>query len=113
MAGATFDLEMKKDDTFPTFKFQIVRESDGQPIDVQGETVNFFIKKPSAAPGAAFVAGGGTVTVLDNKGNCSYAWDAADTDTAGILEGEGRFTKDSKVGTVPGNRFFRVRIHDH
>lgn len=104
-----YDQELKKDDTYPSFAAQIVR-SDGVPIDVQGETVEAWIKKPSAG---AFAQGGGTVQILDANGNIAYPWAAADTDESGTLELEFRFTKNSKLGTSPGDRFYLVRIRDH
>lgn len=104
-----YDQEIKKDDTFPAFTAQIVK-SDGSPIDVTGETVDAWIRKPGAS---VFTAGGGAVTVLDADGNIAYPWVGADTDTAGDLELEFRFTKDGKQGTSPGDRFYLVKIRDH
>ena len=105
-----FDQDIKKDDTFASFDFQIVK-TDGTAIDVSGASpIDMYLKKPGEA---AFAAGGGTVTVLDGEGRCSYAYDGADTDTSGTLHMECRFTLSGRIGTSPGDRFFLVRIHDH
>lgn len=109
MSGATYDLEFKKDDTFSLLFFQIVRRDTGEPIPIT-DAPTMRLKKPGESE---LSDGGGSVAILDAFGRCAYSWVGADTDTSGVIECEAIFTHEGKQGTVPGDRFFLVRVHDH
>lgn len=105
-----YDQELKVGDTYPTFDYQIVT-SDGNPVDLTGETVTVWLRKPKSD---VFVQGSGTNNAVDEStGQYAYQWSAVDTAVGGVIALEARFTKGSAVGTAPGNREFQIMVYPH
>lgn len=81
------DAYVKQGDTLPVIQSTLT-DATGAPVNVTGGTVLFSmtagIGQPAKVAGgtATFTAGGGSAGVV------SYAWKAADTDTAGVYFAE-------------------------
>ena len=77
-----------------------------------GATVVFNMR---LAPAGAVKVSGGTMGAVGNAplGRQKYSWAAADTDTAGLYEGEVQATfVDGTIRTFPPKGYFTIEITD-
>lgn len=100
-------IKMIRNDTAPAAAFTIVDEN-GDAVDISSSTVRFHMADSS---GAVKVDAAATI-VSGAAGTVSYAWAAADTDTAGWFTAEFEVTfPDSTIRTFPNppNLFVLIR----
>lgn len=98
MTPQTFTI--KKDDTGPTI-MEYLYDSDGSPINLTGASVEFHLLDPDGST----ITVNSAATIADaTTGKVSYAWQAADTDTAGVFKREWQITFGSgMIVTVPND----------
>lgn len=102
---ATFYI--KQNDTSPALGATL-KDGDGNAVDLSGATVRFHMRARGAT--TAKVDAAATVTGA-STGEVSYAWIAADTDTAGKFQAEFEVTyADTTVETFPNNGYITVDI---
>ncbi len=95
---------IKKGDTAPPLRV-FLRQKDGTAIGLGTATVVFHMGDGKVASGS--------VTKLDaSAGKVEYAWQAADTDTAGEFKSEFEITDGGKDQTVPSNGYILIRVLD-
>jgi hypothetical protein len=101
---------IKQNDTRPALVANLT-DADGGAVSLTGATVKFYMR---VEPAGATKIGDGSATVLDaDAGQVSYAWIAADTDTADDFEGEFEVTfAGGKVQTYPGRNWILIHIVD-
>ena len=100
---------VKQNDTSPAI-LATLKDGAGTLIELSGSTVRFHRREL-----------GGTTAVVDavatiydyDAAQVSYAWQAADTATAGAYEAEFEVTNvDGTIETFPNNGYIRVQIVD-
>ena len=100
---------VKQNDTSPAI-LATLKDGAGTLIELSGSTVRFHMREL-----------GGTTAVVDavatiydyDAAQVSYAWQAADTATAGAYEAEFEVTNvDGTMDTFPNNGYIRVQIVD-
>lgn len=102
------DFFLKKGDTLPKLAATL-KDSEGYPIVLSGATVRFKMRKEGTRTSKVDAV----ATVVDaEEGQVEYAWQAADTDTAGQYEAEWVITNGGNVQRVPNDRFFAVSIQE-
>lgn len=79
------DFVIKQNDTTPAIT-STLKDADGGPVNLTGATVRFIMRRKGA--GTPKVDGEATIGSPATAGGVSYAWDAADTDTAGRYDAE-------------------------
>lgn len=99
---------MKRNDTGPAF-LATLRDAYGNAINLSGVLAVQFHMRDTRTKAVKVDA---ACTVVDAAtGRISYAWDAADTDTAGIFEAEVEVTfSDGTVESFPNDGFQRVEV---
>lgn len=98
---------LKVGDTGPDFTATI-RDQDGEPVNLLGSTAAFVMRNRRTRVGKTDAA----CTLLDAvAGRVAYAWQAADTDTAGHFEAVVRVTMpDGSIFTAPRSGWHPVEI---
>ena len=97
---------MKQNDTGPDLQVSIL-DGNSTAVDVTGATIVFNM----AAGGISKVASGAVTIVTAASGVVKYLWQAGDTDTPGVYEGEFQVTFSSgKVETFPNSDAERLTI---
>lgn len=105
------DFTIKRGDRLPVFRGTCV-DRDGQPANLTGATVRFYMRRKSD-PGTP-VVNGGLMTIVGDPtlGGVEYEWDADDTEDAEMYEAEVEATYgDGKRQTFPSYRFLNVLVH--
>jgi hypothetical protein len=108
---------MKRGDTAPIFD-AILRDSNGDALDLAVGDVATFWMRDAAPPRATKIAGSAMVIVAPgaavgsvDRGRVTYAWAAADTDTPGKFDAEVELTRaGGTVETFPNVGAHRVEI---
>lgn len=100
---------IKTNDTSPKLAMALT-DANGNTIDLTGCTVNFYMR----AYGASSLKVTSPATITDAvNGAVEYAWDAADTDTAGTYYAEVEVTYgDGRIETFPNNGYISVVIKE-
>lgn len=97
---------MKQNDTAPDLQVDIL-DGNGAAVDVSGASIVFNM----AAGGVPKVASGAVTIVTAASGVVKYVWQAADTTTPGIYEGEFQVTfAGGKIETYPNSDAERLTI---
>ena len=101
---------LKRNDTTPAIRATL-KDGDGNVINLADATVRFHMRAIDSAT-AAVDAAGSVVSPAAN-GVVEYAWDAADTTTAGMYSAEFEVTySDGSIETFPNSDYIRVEIVD-
>lgn len=93
-----------------------LKDSAGAAVDIQGATVNFVMRKTTAAPGTTKVSAAATNSQVGtgsdgSKGKVAYDWAAVDVDTAGLFLARWRVTfANGKRQSFPNDRWILVRV---
>lgn len=100
-------LHLKTGDTWPLLDGLIT--AGGVPTNLTGATVRFFMSKRDGT-----LVVNSAATIVDAvAGKVEYAWNSADTDTAGKYYCEFRVTfGDGKITTVPNDGYMELEIID-
>lgn len=102
-------IRMKQDDTGPALGIKVTKESDNTPLDLTGATATFSMRQEGETTSKVDNASA-TVTGT-TTGLVEYAWDAADTDTAGTFRGEFTITLNGgEIITVPNDGWIEIEI---
>ena len=101
---------IKQNDTAPKLTVTL-SDSRGRPRILTGATIVFHMRLQSDK---TVKITSGSATIDDaSLGICHYPFTAANTDTAGIYEGEFQVTyADSTVETFPNNDYIIITITD-
>lgn len=99
--------KIKRDDTMPLVATLADRSG---PVDLTASTVVFGMRQRHGNK-----TGGGSVDVdpdqAANPGLISYEWDAGETDTAGVFDGEFQVTfPDATVQSFPNDGYLEIVI---
>ena len=109
---SSFDFAIKRGDRKPDL-IVTLKDASGNAVDLTGATALFNMRVIS---GAVLKVNASAVVDPDqvaNKGKVSYAWLAADTDTAGVYEGEFEMTFAGGLAqTFPNPTHMTVHIED-
>jgi hypothetical protein len=98
-------LHMKTGDTWPVLQGELT--SDDVPVTLTGSTVRFLMAKPDGT----IVINNPATIVNAAQGVVQYAWQPADTATAGKYLCEFRVTfGDGKVTSLPNDGYMEVII---
>lgn len=101
---------MKQNDTAPALTATL-KDADGVAIDLTGATVVFNMRQRSDS--SVKVNRGAVTLVVAASGQVKYPWQAGDTDTVGVFDGEFEITHaDTTVQTVPSKDYIKVVIKD-
>lgn len=105
------EFDIKENDTSPSLE-GICRDGFGAPVNMTGANVEFHMRLHPA--GAVKISAGAMVAVGSAElGRFKYVWQAGDTDTAGVYEGEVEATfSNGAIRTFPPNGYFLVQIKD-
>ena len=104
MSDETFTI--KRGDTL----FLLLYELDPATVDLTGATVLFNFRPRN---GAMLFSRAATAPVLTGKPTVAYAWQAGDTDEAGLFEAEFEAAyPDGRRVTFPNKGFIQVIITD-
>lgn len=106
-----YDFVIKRGNRLPSL-VSVLEDADG-PVDLSGKTVKFFMRLVGSKTKKVNADATPDADQVGNKGKVTYAWAAADIDTAGIYEGE--FEVTFSVGlkqTFPNDRFIVINIWD-
>jgi len=99
------DFYIKRNDTSPTFRATLV-DADGAAVNVTGAAARLHMSNEKGVKVDAAMT-------LDTplSGIVTYAWQVADTDTAGFYDAEIEVTfSDSTVQTFPNNGYWTVHV---
>lgn len=103
---------IKQNDLWPAIR-AILRDSDGNAIDLTGSTVTFTMRVYGSATPPVISAAAATVLSPATAGRVEYQWAGADTATLGMYQAEFGLDIGGKVGTAPNATHLLVRINPH
>jgi len=99
---------IKRNDTSPPLRAQIVNASNGQPLDLTGATVRFHMVDED---GALSVDAAALIEAPETNGIVRYDWAAGDTANAGHFDAEFEITLlGGAKETHPQGGFIQVHI---
>jgi CO dehydrogenase nickel-insertion accessory protein CooC1 len=108
-------MNMKKHDTGPPVRGQIVSSYNGQPVDLTNSTITFIMYRFSDdGTRVAVVDTDATIELPETEGFVRYDWSAGDTETIGNHQAlfqvvyEGGVVKES----YPNKGYIEIRIED-
>ena len=97
---------IKQNDTSPQIE-AVLSSAAGTPIDLNGASVRFHMRRA----GAAVVIDAAATIVTAAAGLVRYSWTAGDTDTAGSYQAEFEVTySDATVETFPNTANLEIVI---
>lgn len=104
----TPDVYITQGDTGPNL-VSTLRDSNGDVVNLTGATVRFLM---TARGGSTLKVNGSASIVGDATGGVvSYAWQSADTDTAGDFNAEFEVTfSGGAKQTFPNSRYLRIQV---
>lgn len=98
---------IKQDDTSPALLVELT-PSD---VDITGATGVVFSMRQRGSTTAKVNRAAAALVSPAGPASLSYAWDAADTDTAGEFEGEFEVTRsDGSIETFPNDGYIAIII---
>jgi BppU N-terminal domain len=100
------DLTFKKGDRLPAVQATLL-DRDGDAVDLTGATVLFLMRNQVTK---AVKVNAAATLVNAALGIVSYAWAAADLDTAGFYEAEFEVTLAGLKQTYPNDRFINIEV---
>ena len=102
---------IKQNDTAPALRAQL-KDGDGDGVTLTDATVRFHMR-PIGAASTVVDASADVVVSAVATGLVQYDWDAADTATVGIYQGEFEVTySDGTIETFPNNGYITVEVTD-
>lgn len=109
------DFTLKRGDTAPSLQ-AILRDKDGQPVDLTSSSVQFVMRAVGAVTNSAPAVSAGMTVATDqatNAGQVTYDWQVGDTSTAGAYVAEFVVTWPSgREQTFPTVGFVSIQIND-
>jgi hypothetical protein len=100
------DVYMKQGDTKPDLELTFL-DGNGSAVDLTGATVVFSMRRA----GTVVISEQACTLVTAASGEAKYVWQAGDTDTAGVYEGEAEVTfSGGGVETWPNSKHIRIEI---
>lgn len=88
--------------------FRVLRDAAGQPLELAGATVTFWMGEPD---GVVIIAGGACAVVSETPGGVRFDWQPGDTDVSGRFRAEFVITyADATSEVVPNPDYIDVRI---
>lgn len=100
-------LYYKISDRAPAVSIQVLKESDGTPLDLTGASALFVMAVPNEVDKVNAAA---TITDAAN-GTVQYTWGASDLDAAGVYRGEFRISLSGGLqATFPPNGYFEIIV---
>ena len=101
---------IKQNDTAPAL-VTVLQDSRGRPRLLTGATVVFNMRLQSDL--SVKISGASVTITTATLGLVTYSWTAANTDTAGVYQGEIQVTySDSTIETFPNNDYIIITILD-
>ena len=100
---------LKKGDTAPAISIQIIKESDGSPLDLTSATAKFYMIKKGES---TYKINGVAATIFDSiNGIITYDWVSQDTDTVGEYEAEFKVTlSGGAIASFPPSGSLIIKI---
>lgn len=115
MSEIAADIYITQGDTGPSIVATLVDEA-GVVVDltgVVGTDVRFHMIDPSSATEKVDNNSNTSVLSPPTDGKVQYDWQAADTDTAGLFDGEFQVTfPGGQIITFPNYRYFTILIRE-
>jgi len=102
-------LEYKKGDTSPSISIQILKTSDGLPLDLSGASATFYLVKRGES---TLKVNGSAASITDaTNGIITYNLNSTDTDTVGEYEAEFKVTfAGGQIASFPPSGSFIIKI---
>lgn len=106
-----YDFYIKVGNTAPDLQVELL-DDDGDPINISGySSIKFSMRNQKS--GTVIVDDAAATEISTNPGIIKYEWEAVDTATAGVYEGEFKVVLISgQIITFPNNGYILILISE-